>query len=279
MKARGTPAARSPRRGGRTAAVGWIAIVLITLAGCATPPRDPAELAAFKAQHDPLEPLNRKIFAFNEAADRAVIKPVAKEYARLPAPVRDGVRNFLDNLLEPVVVANNVLQGRLRSAGMATARFVVNTVAGPAGVRDVAARNRLPRQGGDFGQTLYAWGFPAGPYLVLPLFGPSSPRDAVGQGVDVYLDPFRYIARRQNWPTMMTSSRTIVRGIDQRSRNLESLYALRRTSVDFYAALRSYYRQNRAIVLRHGRPAAPVPASFYEDPGAGAPSAGDGPPR
>ena len=194
------------------------------LGGCATVPRDPAARAEFKAQHDPLEPLNRRMFALNQFVDRAALKPIAKGYVKVvPSPARDALRHLLDNLMEPVVLANNLLQGQFKRAGTAGARFLVNTVAGPIGLRDEATRAGLAPQSGDFGQTLYAWGVHDGPYLVLPLLGPSNPRDAIGQAADVCVDPFRYIARKQNSPTLLTTSREVVSGIDERARNLDSL--------------------------------------------------------
>jgi phospholipid-binding lipoprotein MlaA len=245
------------------------------VSGCATVPRDPAERAEFKAQHDPLEPLNRRMFAFNQFVDRVALKPIAKGYVRaVPLPTRDALRHLLDNLMEPVVLANNLLQGQFKRAGTAAARFLVNTTAGPIGLRDVATRAGLARQSGDFGQTLYAWGVHDGPYLVLPLLGPSNPRDAIGQAADVCLDPFRYIARRQNSPTLITTSRDVATGIDERARNLDSLDEMQRQSIDFYAALRSFFRQNRATELRHGQAPPAPPADFYEDPGTTPPASG-----
>jgi len=262
------------RRANRGWPLGLIAALACgaLLGGCATVPRDPAARAEFKAQHDPLEPLNRRIFAFNLFVDRKALKPIAKGYVKaVPEVVRDGLRHLLDNLKEPVVLANNLLQGRFKGAGIAGARFLVNLTAGPLGLRDVAARAGLARQSGDFGQTLYAWGVHDGPYLVFPFLGPSNPRDFLGLAADVTIDPFRSVARRQNWPTMVTTSREVVSGVDERSRNLESLDEMQRQSIDFYAAMRSFFRQNRATELRHGE-APPAPAAdFYEDPETTAP--------
>jgi phospholipid-binding lipoprotein MlaA len=184
----------------------------------------------------------------------------------LPEPGRDALRHFLDNLNEPIVFANTVLQGRLHDAGTTGCRFLLNSTLGIAGFADVASRHKLPKQIGDLGQTLWAWGIPEGPYLILPLFGPSNPRDGVGTGADAYLDPFRYIARRQDYPDYVTVGRTVVDGVDKRSRNLESVDEIQRESVDYYASLRSLFRQNRAAELRGG-PTAPLPApDLYEDP-------------
>ena len=181
-------------------------VVLGGAAGCATAPTDPVARQQFRANNDPFEPLNRKTFAFNEWADRVLIKPVAQGYVKLvPEGVRDSLRHFLDNLNEPIVLGNTLLQGRFRNAGTTTARFLVNSSVGLAGFRDVASHNHLPKQIGDFGQTFWAWGVPEGPYLILPLLGPSNPRDATGSGVDVYMDPFRYVARANHFGTSVTA--------------------------------------------------------------------------
>jgi len=246
-----------------------IAILALGLTGCATAPKDPAARAEFKAHHDPLEPLNRQTFALNLFLDHHLIKPLAKAYKRvIPEKIRDAIHHFLDNVNEPIVLANNLLQGRFKSAAKTTGRFVVNSTAGIGGISDVATKHDLPKQIGDFGQTLAVWGLEEGPYLVLPLFGPSSPRDAVGLGVDVYTDPFRYVARKQNYPTAVSSGRTIADGLDKRARTIEIMDELEHESVDFYASLRSLFRQNRAAEIRGGGAAAPTPPpDIYDDPG------------
>ena len=250
---------------------GRVAALLLAcsfLAGCASVPSDPAARAEFRANNDPLEPLNRRIFAFNLSLDRTLIKPLAKGYQRvLPEKGRDAIRHFLDNLNEPIVFGNAILQGRLRDAGKTGCRFIINSTVGIAGLADVASRNRLPKQIGDLGQTLWVWGFSDGPYLILPMFGPSNPRDGIGMAADMYLDPFRYIARRQDYPDYVTIGRAVIDGIDKRARNLESVDAIQKESVDYYASLRSLFRQNRAAELRGGS-SAPLPApDLYEDPG------------
>jgi phospholipid-binding lipoprotein MlaA len=243
--------------------------LLLVFAGCATPPRDPAALAAFKAVNDPLEPLNRKTFAFNQRVDRIVLKPIAKGYRwAIPPAGRDGIRNFIRNLHEPIVLVNNLLQGELKRAGTTVGRFVANSTLGLAGVMDFAGRHGLKQQTGDFGQTLYVWGVHEGPYLVLPVMGPSSPRDAVGMGADLFTNPFLYLTPHFKYKTSFSVSEAAINGIDERSRNIDSLDEVQRETVDFYAALRSLYRQNRAADLRHGElPPAPKVEDLYNDPG------------
>jgi phospholipid-binding lipoprotein MlaA len=250
----------------RTAMAG---LILLLIAGCATVPRDPAARAEFKANNDPLEPLNRKVFAFNLSADRFLIKPLAKGYRwALPQLVRDSIRHVLDNLDEPLITANCILQARLMSAVTTGARFTVNSTFGVAGILDVASHHKMPKQVGDFGQTLWAWHLPEGPYLVIPIFGPSTPRDGIGQGVDVYLDPYRYVPAHNNYPDAVSTGRIVADGVDQRERSLDSLDEIKRESVDYYASFRSLYRQNRAAELRNQKPSSTLPpAGFYDDPG------------
>ncbi len=235
------------------------------LAGCATPPKDPAERAVFEQTNDPLEPLNRKILDANLLLDRILLKPATKVYiAIVPEQGRDALRRALDNMKEPVVVINNVLQGDPKGAGIAAGRFVVNTTAGLAGLFDVARKWGLDKQSGDFGQTLYVWGLPNGPYLVVPVLGPSSPRDLIGMGIDAYFDPFSYMATALDLDNVEIV-RFVLGGIDERAQAIDVLDDLQKNSLDFYAQLRSLVQQRRAAELHHG--AAPQPGpNFYEDP-------------
>jgi phospholipid-binding lipoprotein MlaA len=239
------------------------------LCGCASVPTDPTARAEFKANNDPFEPLNRRIFAFNLSLDQYLIKPLALGYRRvLPEKGREALRHLLDNLNEPLVLANTVLQGRPKSAGTTVCRFLINSTVGFGGLVDVAASDGLPMQGGDFGQTLWAWGMPNGPYLILPVFGPSSPRDGIGTGVDSYLDPFRYAAREYGFGSPVVVGRLVVDGIDRRARNIEAVDEMRKESVDYYASLRSLYRQNREAQMRGDVKVAPQPLpDLYDDPG------------
>jgi phospholipid-binding lipoprotein MlaA len=235
------------------------------LSGCATPPTEPAARAAFEQTNDPLEPLNRKILDLNLFIDRILLKPVTKVYiAVLPDAARDALKRVLDNMKEPIVVINNVLQGDPQHAGVAIGRFVVNSTVGVGGLLDVAKKWGLARVTGDFGQTLFVWGVPSGPYIVLPLLGPSNPRDTVGMGIDAYIDPFSYLATAKDLD-QLEISRFVLGGIDERARVMDVLDDLQKNSLDFYAQLRSLSQQHRAGELRHG--AAPQPGlNFYQDP-------------
>ena len=236
------------------------------LGGCATPPSDPAERLAFEQNRDPLEPLNRQTLDLNLFIDRILLKPVTQVYiAIVPEEGRDALKRALDNMKEPVVVINNVLQGEFERAGISVGRFTVNTTLGLGGLLDVAAKwAGLEKETGDFGQTLFVWGLPEGPYLILPLLGPSTPRDLIGMGTDAYLDPFSLLATSKSLDQIQIA-RFVADGIDQRARVIEILDDLEKNSLDFYAQLRSLAQQRRAAELR--RAAAPAPGSdLYQDP-------------
>jgi phospholipid-binding lipoprotein MlaA len=251
-----------------------ILVPLLMLAACATPPTDPAARAQFEANNDPLEPMNRRIFAFDMFVDKWLIKPVAQVYDEvIPQFGRDRVRNFLDNLHEPVIFANNMVQTEFQRAGWTAERFAINSTVGVGGIYDWASEWGIEKQSGDFGQTLYHYGVPEGPYLVLPILGPSNPRDVVGLTADGFADPFSYLAYDYG-ADVATYARMGGEGIDERARNLKNLDEIQRTAIDLYAEIRSLYRQHRASVLRHGEPA-PTPPELellYQDPGAAPPS-------
>jgi len=247
---------------------------LLTLAlfagGCATAPKEPAALAEFKANNDPLEPLNRKTFAFNLFLDRSLFKPIARSYrAVIPTKGRNAIRNFLGNLSEPLVFGHTVLQGRWTSAGITLDRFFINTTLGVGGLGDPAKRHGLEQQIGDAGQTLHVWGFGEGPYLVVPVTGPSNPRDFVGSFADIYGEPIRYVADANGYSTAYSIGHVFVKGIDVRAEKIDTLDALQKQSIDFYAAMRSLVRQKREAELNLGVPnRVPTPDNFYDDPGA-----------
>ncbi|MBV8525141.1 MAG: VacJ family lipoprotein [Acetobacteraceae bacterium] len=169
-----------------------IASLLGILASCATPPpaSEPEALAEYRETNDPLEPTNRVFYAINNKLDTLVLRPVASGYQRVvPGPVRNGVHNFLVNLTTPIRLANDMLQGKPRRAGDTTMRFLINTTVGVVGIFDVAKDWGYPAHETDAGITLALWGIPSGPFLLLPLLGPSSPRDAAGYGADLAFGP------------------------------------------------------------------------------------------
>ena len=232
------------------------------LAGCATTsgPRD-------NENNDPLEPMNRAVFNANDAIDTAILRPISEGYrAVVPQFVRDRIRAFIDNLQEPRIFVNDMLQLRINAAGFTFARFYVNSTLGLGGLFDIASENGLARQTGDFGQTLAVWGVDGGPYLVLPLFGPSNFRDAFGLAVDLYTTPPAHLIAGTTG-TWITVGTYVVSGIDLRSRNIETLEQIKANALDYYAQFRSIARQYRDGQIRAARGLAEQPDDLV-DPGA-----------
>lgn len=198
---------------------------------------------------DPWEGFNRKIFAFNEAFDRWILEPVATAWDFvLPDPVQTSVRNVFDNARFPVIFLNDVLQGRPLDAGETLGRFLLNTTLGLGGIWDVGVEAGWERHSSDFGQTLGVWGVPPGPYLVLPLFGASNPRDTVGLGVDSVTRVYGWFI--PFWASLAIGSTDIV---NRRSLLLEDIRAEREAAFDFYVAVRNFYIQHREEDVRRGR--------------------------
>jgi phospholipid-binding lipoprotein MlaA len=241
--------------------MGWAACLPLILAGCASPPKDPAQRVEFNTANDPLEPMNRAIFDFNDKAYTYLLFPIARGYNGLPAPARAGVHNVIGNLGEPVVFMNKSLQGDVSAAGRTFARFFVNTVFGLGGLFDVATRNNIQEPGaGDFGATLHSYGVGDGPYLVLPLFGPSNPRDTIGTAVDGEADPWGWVLYT-TYPERFGVA--FGKGIDVLAGKIDDYEQAKKTSLDFYAFLRSSYRQNRRFDLGE-KPEADD--SLYDEP-------------
>ncbi len=226
---------------------------LAMLAGCATPPsNDPEALEAYKEANDPLEPMNRYFFELNFAADELLFKPLAGwYYVALPNFAQDGVRNALRNVRSPVVLANDLFQGETDRAGVTVERFLVNSTMGLGGLFDIASRIGLDYHEEDFGQTLAVAGVGEGPYLMLPLLGPSNPRDATGMVVDMLFDPLTYIGMFA--VSNIGLGADVVDGLDTRARNLKTLDEIRKGSLDYYATIRSLYRQHRDDEINNGR--------------------------
>lgn len=231
------------------------AICGLTLSACATnATHNQANANAEYGEEiipDPMEGMNRKVFAFNAAVDKAVMRPVAKGYrAAVPQPVRTGVRNFLNNLRAPITLANQLLQGNLGGAGETVTRTLVNTTVGLGGLIDVAAQEGLKYQHEDFGQTMAVWGAGHGAYMVVPLLGPSSMRDGVGMLVDGLADPLRIYLHNTD-RDYLHYTRVGMSVLDKREELLDIMDDLERNSFDYYAAMRSIYTQNRAALVRN----------------------------
>ena len=243
------------------AAGGWDAEVLLAQAPKETPTEPENGVG------DPLEPLNRVIFKFNELFRGFILGPATEIYSIfIPPPVRTAIGNVLANLRTPIVLANDVLQGRPGAAWQTTQRFAINSTLGIGGIVDRAAKMGIEAHDEDFGQTMGVWGVGEGFYLVLPLFGPSNPRDAVGKHVvDGYFDPLDMWLDNTNRDAAVWA-RTSVGGVDTYSGVVDELDQIRKTSIDFYAALRSMYRQKRAAEIRNGagEDLPPIPDIDYE---------------
>jgi phospholipid-binding lipoprotein MlaA len=235
--------------------------LLMALAGCATPPPagDKEAWQEYREINDPWEPTNRAILAFNRGVDAAVLKPAASAYRdHVPELVRNMVGNLLDHLRAPVVFLNDLAQGEVRRAMTTLNRFWINTALG-FGLLDMAGAMGMPGHDEDFGQTFAVWGVPAGPYVMLPLFGPSNPRDAVGRIVDFLADPFNiWAANTEREHLQFARAGTLA--VDTRAGNIELIDDLEKTSLDFYAAIRSLYRQRRADEITNGKGSANQPA-------------------
>lgn len=227
-------------------------IALLGLSACSSLPQSKSEQAEAKALNDPIEPVNRAIFDVNDFLDRLLVRPLAELYrVTVPPPLRDRVASVLKNMAEPVIMANNLMQGEVKRAGVTLTRFFINTTLGGAGMFEVASDYGYQRQTGDFGQTLHVWGLGEGPYIVLPLFGPSNVRDAIGLGVDTVMSPWKYAVSFGDTriEDTFTIADTAASGLTRREANIEGYDALREGSLDFYAQMRSVYRQYRAKQL------------------------------
>lgn len=192
---------------------------------------------------DPLQPLNRQIFAVNDALDRAIVRPIAVEYKeKIPSPIRDSYSGFRKNLGEPWNAVNQLIQGRPGRAAKTLGRFTINTVT-TLGFADPASRLGLETEDENFGTTLGYWGVPSGPYLVLPVFGPSTFRDGFGLVVDGYARPQRYVL--ENEEGLYWAEQTL-RGIDVRSQLIDIEGAIQG---DKYSSIRDIYLQRKNFII------------------------------
>ena len=221
-----------------------LSLALLALAGCATP-----------EQPDPWEPMNRGIFAFNETLDVYAIEPVATAWDFVvPGRIQDGIDNFFDHLGLPIVFVNNLLQAKPKAAGWDVLRFVYNTVFGLGGFVDIATMVEMPAHDEDFGQTLGYWGLAPGPFLVLPILGPSTVRDGTGLIVDTtfasyaYFTPFWFQVVGLNGIETFAASVGVkaFELVNLRAIYLEEIAGNRADAFDYYAFVRNAYLQNRS---------------------------------
>lgn len=239
---------------------GWAAaaLTLTLLQGCASGPQaNPA---------DPLEPFNRSVYNFNEGLDRTVLKPVATAYRDVtPAPVRTGVTSFFGNLSDVWSFVNNVLQAQPVAAADTFFRVTVNTFWGIGGIFDVASELQIPKHQEDFGQTLGTWGVASGPYLVLPLLGPSTVRDSAALIVD---SKGNLVMRADNVP--VRNSLTGLNLVDTRANLLNAGNVLEQAALDKYAFTRDFYLQRRrSLIGNQDEPKRTEPEERFDLPEAG----------
>ncbi|MFW8594152.1 VacJ family lipoprotein [Cribrihabitans neustonicus] len=222
------------------------ALILAGLtAGCAT--QSPESRSAGEV-HDPYEPANRAVHGFNRGVDRFAFRPASKSYvAIVPAPMVTAFSDFAENLSMPGQMVNAVLQGDLKTAGNALSRFLMNTTLGLAGLGDPATEFGIPEVDTDFGETLHVWGVAEGPYVELPLFGPSTGRDAVGLAVDFFTNPLTYA--RHNPADDINAYAQVVRRMGDRGRYSDTIDSILYESADSYAQSRLIYLQNRRFEL------------------------------
>ncbi len=234
--------------GRKSIANGWaILAVALMLAGCAGPG------AGAGATNDPFEPTNRAIFSLNQSWGHCCLMPTLERYrAWMPPGGQRGIHNFLSNLDDPITFANDIAQGELERGEVTAGRFLINSTLGIGGLFDPASQMGLPNHSEDVGQTLAVWGVGPGPYLMIPLLGPSNPRDVLGIGANILLDPTNLIPMKQH--VWWIAFRQYTALVDLRSQTMDTLQDIERSSVDYYASMRSLYRQVRDQQIRNGRP-------------------------
>lgn len=235
----------------------FLSLVLGT-AGCAS--HDPADENSTYVEYDPMEPLNRKIHAFNMTVDRAVMRPVARGYRKVvPGPVRRSVTNFFSNLRTPGSALNNFLQGKPKRGFSELGRFLFNSTLGIGGFFDVAGASGLERYDENFAETLSVWGVPDGPYVVVPFWGPNMLSDVAALPVDYYSDVWTHYDN-----TSVRDKVWGVRLIDLRYRVLAA-DAILEDSQDTYVTVREAFRQNRRFRVYDGDPPVEEEENYYED--------------
>jgi phospholipid-binding lipoprotein MlaA len=208
---------------------------------------------------DPLEPFNRSMYVVHQTLDHWIFRPAAVAYATvIPQPLRKGLRNLINNLKEPGIAFNDLLQAHPTRAGKTTARFVINSTVGLGGLMDIAYNAGLPFHENGFGATAGRWGMTPGPYLFIPFIGPKNFRDALGDLADIATDPLGWQPFRNG---QVIYARTIIDGLDERAQADAQLKAIDDMSADPYASLRSLYEQNRALQIQEAITGMPGSAS------------------
>lgn len=238
----------------RPLALASLCVATILMTGCATTSRDGGTASA-SSPDDPFEGFNRAVYTVNDKLDRAVFKPLAQGYEKvLPDPVRACVSNVFGNISDVPAGLNNFLQGKFKEGGSDVCRVGVNSTIGVGGCFDVASKWGFEKHNEDFGQTLGRWGVPSGPYLVIPLFGPSTLRDGPALIVDTYTDPTHYIT--------FVAPRNILYGVrlvDKRAQALDTTNFIDNAALDPYVFVRDAYLARRRSLVLDGREPAPPP--------------------
>ncbi|MCK5639153.1 MAG: VacJ family lipoprotein [Gammaproteobacteria bacterium] len=225
-------------------------MLALSSSGCATFNED-------RDASDPFEAYNRTIYRFNETLDKTVLKPVAKGYGKvIPSPVKKGIRNIFSHLGDVLVLANDLLQLKIGQASSDFSRLFVNSTVGLFGLIDVASSWDIPKHNEDFGQTLGHWGFGSGPYLVLPILGPTTFRDGIGLVPEYKIDPVLDI--KDSTPRY---GAVVLRGVDTRAKLLKASRVLEDAALDPYVFLRDAYLQRRQSLVYDGNP----PEEAFED--------------
>lgn len=225
---------------------------IVLFSGCAT-------TAQIKENRDPFEKINRPIHRLNHALDNALLKPVTKTYVKvIPQPIRSGVSNVFSNLGEPNVIINDVLQGKMNLAVSDTMRFIVNSTIGLGGILDPGTQMGLEKHHEDYGQTFATWGFGEGPYLVLPLSGPTTLRDLPGGFLNSFTNPLVYI----NNDVVRFAIGTLGT-VNTRSNNIDNIETVDESAIDRYIFVREAYRNNRIFNIHDGNP--PLDSMLEED--------------
>jgi len=240
----------------------------VALAGCASKPPadDPDAVAEYNQTNDPMEPTNRVFYAINDGLDTVIMRPLAVAYKYVvPDTVRSHAHNVLSNLSMPVALFNDMMQGRPRRAGDSLMRIVVNSTVGVAGIFDVATGWGWPKHETDAGMTLALWGLPEGPFLFLPVLGPSSPRDATGFASDLAMDPLTWVGQGVV-VSALGWSRYSLSAVNTRADLLVDLDKIKEQALDPYATIRSLYQQHRQSQIEDARSddRATVPAWFAQ---------------
>jgi phospholipid-binding lipoprotein MlaA len=219
-----------------------ILVILLSLGGCATPVSQRSD------PRDPYENFNRKVFAVNQVFDQVLLKPVSKGYSNyVPDFVQSAVGNFFGNIADVWTALNNFFQMKPRDAFQDTGRVLVNSTLGVAGLVDVASKLGLAKHEEDFGQTLGVWGIKPGPYVMLPVFGPSTMRDTFAKPLDLYADPLNLVD-----PSVTENSLRALRLVDDRARLLPATDMIERVALDPYQFVRDAYLQRRELKVLDG---------------------------